>query len=135
MLAGLLLAGLILSGCISQENSATGMATLTAGSNEKVSFGLRVVNAEGEAVLQRYTVVEKGVNAFEAMKKLVPVEYTESTYGAFIKSINGLSPDAEHYWALYVNGEYADKGISSYSVDEAFEVEWRMESLSDFPTQ
>ncbi len=40
------------------------------------------------------------------------VEFTDfGTAGNFVRSINGLAGDDEHFWAFYVNDEFAQAGV------------------------
>jgi hypothetical protein len=105
---------------------------LEDGAVERVGFTLKVYDAEEEALVNKFGVVEKGITALEAMESLVPVEYSTSEYGAFVTSINGVTPGEGHYWALYVDGEYATQGISAYILEENMSVEWKLEELTDF---
>lgn len=77
-------------------------------------------------------MVSKGITALEAMDLMVPVKYTESAYGAFVTSINGVSAGEGYYWALYVDGEYASQGIGQYLVEESMTVEWKQEKIESF---
>jgi len=74
----------------------------------------------------------KGENAFEIMQKSLSVEFQNSTIGPFITSINGVKAGEGEYWALYVNGEYAQKGISLYTIDSDLNIEWKLEKASGF---
>ena len=118
---------LLTLGCTSPSETVDG------GAAEQVGLTLKVYDAEGTAIVNKYGLVEKGKTALEAMEDLVPVEYTTSEYGAFVTGINGVSTGSDHYWALYVDGEYASQGIGSYVLEESMLVEWKLEELTDFP--
>ncbi len=51
----------------------------------------------------------------------------------FIESIDGLASDEEHYWALYVNDEYAEAGADQTTLEEGDIVEFRYEKLEASP--
>ncbi len=53
-----------------------------------------------------------GQSAFDLLDKYTAVGYKEYDFGALIESINGLAGDKQNFWAFYVNGEFASKGIS-----------------------
>ena len=114
-------------GCTSQSE------TVDQEPRSAVGFTLKVYDAEGEALVNQFGMAEKGMTALEAMESLVPVEYTSSTYGAFVTNINGVSTGSGHYWALYIDGEYADRAIDAYNIEEDTVVEWKLEELQDFP--
>lgn len=74
--------------------------------------------------------VEKGANAFELMKKNFVLDYDEYPMGVFVKSIDNYKPEEDEYWALYVNGEYAEKGISQYIINEDINITWKIEKIN-----
>ena len=44
----------------------------------------------------------------------------ESTYGLYVKTVNGLTVEYENggkYWAFYVNGQYAPKGVDQTKIN------------------
>lgn len=72
--------------------------------------------------------VAHGSNAAVVMKSLVTVKDN----GGFICSIAGLAAPKGYYWALYVNGKYATKGIGGYVVDASILIDWRMDEIQDY---
>lgn len=49
------------------------------------------------------------------------IEGEESSYGLYVKSVNGLTADFDAdgaYWAFYVNGEYAEAGVDQTDIEE-----------------
>lgn len=75
---------------------------------------------------------QKGENAFELMQKTMAVEFQNTSIGPFITSINGKKAGSDEYWALYVNGEYAQKGINQYTIEGDTMIEWKLEKVSGF---
>lgn len=58
------------------------------------------------------------------------VEGEEGPYGLYIKTVNGIRADYEldgHYWAFYINGEYALTGIDQTPVEPGTAYELRVE--------
>ena len=52
----------------------------------------------------------------------------EGQYGLYVKVVNGITADFDkdqHYWAFYVNGEFAMTGVDSTEIDES--AEYRLE--------
>lgn len=53
--------------------------------------------------------------------------------GEFVTNINGLAADSEHYWAFYVNNQYAEQGVSQTKLVEGdiikfvYETIWKSE--------
>ena len=125
ILAGLLL--LAASGCVqaTQEQEAGQQA-------ETFNLSVKYFDESGAVVLDETISVEAGANAFEAMRENIEVDYEMSSYGAFVKGLGGVATPDNHYLALYVNGEYASKGIGDYTVDEDMLLEWKAESIESF---
>jgi len=75
-----------------------------------------------------------GSSAFDVVKELLGgnLEYQEYSFGVMITSIYGVDASSEDYWALYVDGNYASKGISDYVVNNPTLIEWRLEKISAF---
>lgn len=125
----------LLAGCIQilegedqRENGA-----LEQNLGERTVFSLKLFDSKGSLLLDKNQEVEKGINAFEAMQQAAEVEYEDyGSLGAFVKSIEGIKPGQGNYFALYINGVYANKGISSYSIKEETLIEWKIEKLEDF---
>ena len=55
-------------------------------------------------------IVEKGLNAYEAIKQLVVVGVKDTSYGPQIMSLGGVEAIGNTYWALYVNGSMSMVG-------------------------
>ena len=55
-------------------------------------------------------MVEKGLNAYEAIKQLVVVGVKDTSYGPQIMSLGGVEAIGNTYWALYVNGSMSMVG-------------------------
>jgi len=130
-----MLAAALLSGCTSPaEATDAGTAdTGTANTIEKTEtvtaqFG---ITNNGETLFENSGRFEKGSNAFDAMQDLFDVEYRQFAFGVMVTSINGTPAGENAYWALYVNNEYADRGITDYVLDSDMSFEWRIEQLQD----
>ncbi|MDD5163126.1 MAG: DUF4430 domain-containing protein [Candidatus ainarchaeum sp.] len=122
-LAGILLLALLLLGCTS-----TGQTSLITA--EKQVATIKAIDSEGKEIVNRTISIEKGKNALEAFRQVAGVE--AKTYvgmGSLVTSINGITPDSEHYWGLYINGEFADKSIDAYTIDKDITIEMKMEKI------
>ncbi len=49
--------------------------------------------------------------------------------GEFVTNINGLAADKEHYWAFYVNEEYAEQGASQTKLVEGDIIKFVYETI------
>jgi hypothetical protein len=47
----------------------------------------------------------------------IKLEYETASFGVYITSLFGIKAGANEYWAFYVNGEYANFGISETDVE------------------
>ena len=122
---------LLFSGCTQtlQEQNNTESPT----QEQTVTLTLKLFNADEQLILDESLEVEPGTNAFEAMQEIAEVEYEDyGSMGAFVEGINGLRPGQGHYLALYVNGAYANKGISSHSIEKDTLIEWKIEKIESY---
>ncbi|XJZ28831.1 DUF4430 domain-containing protein [Bacillota bacterium Lsc_1132] len=56
------------------------------------------------------------------------VGYSESKYGKFITSIDGVTPTGSDYWAFYVNGKKAAVGADSYHLQPGDQISFQYET-------
>ncbi|MBP3952470.1 DUF4430 domain-containing protein [Bacillus suaedae] len=62
-------------------------------------------------------VLEEGATAFDALVASVGtenVQYEETDWGKYIKTINGKTAEDPYFWAFYVNDTSAEVGADSY---------------------
>ena len=76
---------------------------------ESVQLTLAVTAAD-RISLTSVKMVEKGLNAYEAIKQLVVVGVKDTIYGPQIMSLGGVEAIGNTYWALYVNGSMSMVG-------------------------
>ena len=76
---------------------------------ETVQLSL-VITAADQINLTAVKQVEKGLNSYEAIKRLVVVGVKETSYGPQIMSLGGIEAAVNTYWALYVNGSMSMVG-------------------------
>lgn len=114
---------LTLNGCKDKGNSETGIST-NSGQEAKVV-------GEGETVFYfNVENVDKSVHNFEvhtdkktvgeALLEAELIEESTGTYGLFVKTVNGITYEYEKdgkYWAFYINGEYANTGVSQTEIE------------------
>ena len=50
--------------------------------------------------------------------------------GEFVKSINGIAPASDQFWAFYVNGESSNVGASQYQTKSTDKIEWKLETIN-----
>ena len=78
-------------------------------SPETVQLTLAVTAAD-RIDLTSVKMVEKGLNAYEAIKQLVVVGVKDTSYGPQIMALGGVEAIGNTYWALYVNGSMSMVG-------------------------
>ncbi len=50
--------------------------------------------------------------------------------GKFVTSINGLEANEQYYWAFYLNGKYAEKGISQTTLAKGDTIKFVYEAIT-----
>ena len=120
---------------------------LAAGCNQKQASDdvLQIVENERQAIQVVHKVegdmgdqlfnfyVEENKNALDLLKSGHTVETKSfSGVGEFVESINGKSPEADQFWALYVNGEQAQVGASDYKPINGDNIEWKLEKITNY---
>ena len=87
---------------------------------ESIQLTLVVTDAD-KINLTAVKMVEKGLNAYEAIKRLVAVGVKDTSYGPQIMSLSGVEAIGNRYWALYVNGEMSMVGAHDVIlIDDTF---------------
>ena len=80
------------------------------------------------------TVEYKGVdgkNAFELLKASHAVDAKHYSFGDLVTGIDGVTPDASHFWAMYVNGEFSQVGASQYITKSSDTIKWQIDTVVD----
>ncbi len=75
-----------------------------------------------------YTGVE-GRTALDLLKQTHVVEVKNYSFGDLVTGIDGVSPDANHFWAMYVNGEFSQVGASAYITKSSDQIKWQIEEV------
>jgi hypothetical protein len=121
----------LLLGCTSAITKGPNENVLTEfKGKEKVIVTINAFDSNGTPIFEGLFQVEKGKNALELMKEKMEVETKEFSFGEFVESINGVKPvEGKEYWALYVNGDYSNVGISMIELFEDTNIEWRIEKI------
>ncbi|MDE2311483.1 MAG: DUF4430 domain-containing protein [Patescibacteria group bacterium] len=89
---------------------------------------------EGSNLNHQYDKVKEGTTAFDLLDSTHKV--TAKDYGAgmgkMVLSIDGTTPDSQHYWGFYVNGKSSNVGASAYALKDGDKVEWKLEAISNY---
>jgi hypothetical protein len=125
-----LLVFFLLAGCVQQQQSQNAPS---APQTQTVMLSLKYTDENGTLLLEKNISVARRTNAFDAIKENVPVDFETTSFGPFIKSIGGIAPAQNYYLALYVNGQYADRGIAEYVLSEDTSIDWKTEAIQSAP--
>ncbi len=88
----------------------------TLGEGE-MSFVFTVVDADGSETL--FNIFTNKTTVGEALKEHNLIDGETSQFGLYVKTVNSISYDYVKdgkYWAFYVDGEYAPKGVDKTEI-------------------
>lgn len=100
-------------------------ATIGQGSK---TFTVEVTDAEGKSISFTVNTDQETVGA--ALQELGVVAGEQSSYGLYIKSVNGITADYDKdgvYWAFYIDGEYASTGADQTGITDGSVYAFRVE--------
>jgi Domain of unknown function (DUF4430) len=104
-------------------------AASAPGKAATVEMHLAIRDAGSGFTLEAKQDVPTGTNAFEAICHIVVVDHKRVPgIGRFVTGLCGIEATRSQFWALYVNGDLSDKGISSIQLDADTEIEWKLQS-------
>lgn len=105
--------------------TACGKAGDAAGTKK---FTLEITFSDGSSTSQEIETDKQTVG--EALQSLGLIEGEEGAYGLYVTAVAGETAkyeDSGHYWAFYINGDYAAAGVDATDVEDgatyAFKVE------------
>lgn len=125
----------------SSKGTQAGADTQAGSGDQEVSTAQTKVMGEGSREFP-FTVVDKDGNETrfeihtdketvgEALLALELIDGEKSQYGLFVKTVNGITVDYDSdgtYWAFYVNGAYAQKGVDSTAITEGESYTFKVE--------
>ena len=91
--------------------------------DKELGKGSKTIMVEVEAEDQKvaFTIHTDKETVGDALMELDLIEGEEGAYGLYVKKVNGITADYDtdkHYWALYIDGEYAMSGVDSTEVKD-----------------
>lgn len=122
----------VLLGCTQQQAQIQQTENTQASGAVSVAF---TVIADGENVVEKTLEVAKGTSALDALKQATEVGEKEFEFGAFVTSIAGIDAGQSNYWAFYVDGQYAEKGLDQYFLEKDSSVRLVLEKIQSLGTQ
>ena len=84
----------------------------------KTAFNFEVTDMDGKTT--KFLIKTDKEIVGDALQELGLVVGEDSTYGLYVKTVNGIDAVYEKdgaYWAFYTNGEYATKGVDQTTID------------------
>lgn len=124
-LAALLFAALLVFGCTSTQ-------VIPVVDGNLMNVEVKLIDSSGALVQDKNISALQNDNVFDLMKNNFDINYTSYAIGPFINSIKGLDFNSDYYLSLYVDGNMADKGINSYTVEKDMLIEWKVMSIASF---
>lgn len=117
---------LLATGCNGNKNTQDTPATDTTVSQTEATilgegateFSFAVVDYDGNQTSYQINTDKKTVG--DALKELELIAGDEGENGLYVKTVCGITADYDNdgkYWAFYVNGEYALKGVDSTEIE------------------
>ncbi len=88
-------------------------------------------SVEGSNLNQPSYQVTDGQTAFDLLNsthKVTAKDY--GSMGQFVQSIDGITPDSQHFWELFVNGKSSNVGASSYTLKNGDQIQWKLAAIS-----
>lgn len=77
--------------------------------------------------------LQAGDNAFDILKRAATnnfaLEYDTYSFGVFVTSIGGITPQGNQYWAFYFNGAFSNVGASDQPIQKGDSVFWQLASF------
>lgn len=117
---------LVTTGCNSNKDTLGGSAPDSSMSQTETTvlgqgateFTFTVTDAEGKETAYQISTDKKTVG--DALLELSLIAGDDSEYGLYVKTVDGITLDYNKdgkYWAFYVNGQYASKGVDSTDIE------------------
>ena len=107
-------AAFVFTSCSGNNQTTTVDATASDANGQ---FSLTIVDLEGNET--KMELAGGGKYLGEVLEAIGLISGEEGPYGMYITSVNGITADYDTdgtYWALYINGEYAETGIDTTEI-------------------
>ena len=131
IIGGLVVIVLILASLFPDLNLPT-FQSLLRDENYEQSDQEQIENTEEltqEAKVISLTASEDNTRAWDLLVSNHQIIYQEYDFGIFLEGIDGLKGDQENFWAIYVNGEKSEVGISDIILNQGDLIEFKYEAI------
>lgn len=78
----------------------------------------------------QFVATSSGQNALELVESQVELSLKKYDFGVMIEGVNGLMADNKNYWAVYLNDEYAQTGITQIELEKDERIELKYEEIT-----
>ena len=95
---------------------------------ETVQLSLAITSAD-HINLTAVKQVEKGINAYDAIRQILVLGVKDTSFGPQIMSLGGVEAVGNTYWALYVNGTMSMVGAHDVILSEDTFIRLNMEAF------
>lgn len=97
----------------------------------KKTITISVFNKENENIYKERVNTDKQylIEVLEENKDL-DVKAEDSQYGKYITSIKGIEQGDNYYWSYYIDGQYAEVGVSSCEIENGKTYDFKIESMN-----
>lgn len=141
IIGGLVVIFLILASLFPDLNFPT-LSVLLSGDNDEQSSSQQAqvleeldqeptITITEEAKLISLTASEDNTQAWDLLIDNHQIIYQEYDFGIFLEGIDGLKGDQENFWAIYVNGEKSQQGVSDIILNEGDIIEFKYEAIEE----
>ncbi|OGM32406.1 hypothetical protein A2803_01950 [Candidatus Woesebacteria bacterium RIFCSPHIGHO2_01_FULL_44_21] len=89
-----------------------------------------LVRSQSEANIIEYPG-QDGQTALELLQARHQVEAKNYSFGDLVMSIDGVTPDSQHFWAMYVNGQFSQVGASAYVTKNSDMIKWQIDEIKN----
>ena len=101
------------------ENSSVTQTDVKEIGNGKTKLSFVAVDLNGNETA--FSVKTNKTTVGEALAEHNIIAGEEGSYGLYVKTVNGITLDFDKdgtYWAFYVDGKYAEKGVDQTEINE-----------------
>jgi len=87
--------------------------------------------SQNQAKAQSYTVAGvEGKTALDSLQAKHKVSIKQAAgLGQYVETIEDSTPDSNHYWAFYINGQPSTVGAGQYTAKKGDSFEFRLEEI------
>lgn len=85
----------------------------------------------GPIIFQDYVTYEgkDGKTALQLLESATPIQTKQFDFGVLVEGINGIRPDQDHFWKLYINGQESSLGADQLQTKNGDIIEWKLEAI------